>query len=473
MRYCDVFNRTFKRMERFVMANEQWKRLKNADKLLELNIMNVEQKEVDNEELPKTELALVEKKSLAEILVISDQQPTDFYKNTAIYQANLDLAIASAKSLVHSVDEDGRKLAKSDVALIRKFAKQNRGFALSVFKSLTDKIKSWQTSVNTKCIDLEAEADGIMARFDAMEKKKLEGIKLALKLALGDYRVESALRPEFIRPSDLSQFIKLSGTLTPKGDLTKGALTFVKAIADGEKFLQQRFDGRALTVENRCLRAGINPPLTIEGFGNEIYSDDEIFNAALDRKVAAELSRYEETKALIEKQNADDNKKKIDDALKEQQEEANRLAKIEAEKALAIENEIKSRLEITKPVVNPLQKAKQTPTPEELRASADHIEKSAQYADRNEDRNREMEAANNLRRKADEIEKANVQITAQHNGSQPVAVRPGRKTVSFTAEFEVNVSERISNRAIQDRFNSLLPPDLLAMLQNVVFHNVC
>ena len=402
------------------------------------------------EELPKTELTLVEKKSLAEILVISDQQPSDFYKNTAIYQSNLDLAIASAKSLVHSIDDEGRKLAKADVALIRKFAKQNRGFASSVFKSLTDKIKSWQTSVNTKCIDLEAEADGIMARFDAMEKKKLEGIKSALELALDEYRAEAAIRLEFIKPADLSQYIKLSGTLTPKGDLTKGALTFVKAIADGEKFLQQRFDGRVLTIENRCLRAGINPPLTIDGFGNEIYSDDEIFNAALDRKVAAELERYEETKKLIEKQNAADNQKKIDDALKLQQADADRMAR---EK---IANEAKAEIQV------PAQKEpdKTIVSPQSLRETAQRIDESAAHADRSSDARREHEQADNLRTRADELEQA-----------QAITI-PGRKKVTFTAEFEVNVSERISNRAIQDRFNSLLPPDLLAMLQNVVFQNV-
>ena len=415
---------------------------------LELNIMNVVQKEVGNEELPKTELTLVEKKSLAEILIISDQQPADFYKNTLVYQANLDLAIASAKSLVHAIDDDGRKLAKSDVALIRKFAKQNRGFASSVFKSLTDKIKSWQTSVNTKCIDLEAEADGIMTRFDAMEKQKLGGVKSALELALDGYRVEAKLRQEFIKPADLSPFIKLSGTLTPGGVLTKGAQTFVKAIADGEKLLQQRFDSRVMAIENRCLRAGINPPLTVEGFGNEIYLEDDAFNAALDRKVAAELERYEETKKLIEKQNAADNQKKIDDALKLQQAEATRIA----------EQEVASRT--VYPDVSVAMVIPEKVTPQSLREAAKRIDEGAAHADRSSDARREHEQADKLRASANELEKAQ-DIT-----------RPGRKTVRFTAEFEVNVSERISTNAIESRFNSQLPDDLLNALKRVTFQHV-
>ena len=407
--------------------------------------MTTELKKADQEQ-QKTELTIVKKNSLAEVLIISDQQPADFYKNTAIYQANLDVAIASAKTLVHAIDDDGRKLAKSDVALIRKFAKQNRGFATSVFKSLTDKIKGWQVSVNTKCADLEAEADSIMDRFDAMEKENLKGIKSAIDAYLSDYRNELCLRPEFIKPADLSPFVKLSGTLTPTGSLTKQAVLFIKTLANKELFQQQQFDSRVLIIENRCLRAGINPPLTVEGFGNEIHADDDVFNLALERKVSAELERYKATKALIEKQNAADNQKKIDDALKLQQAEADRIAR-EKVKDEKVEIPASTQKEPDK-------------TPQSLRDMAKRIDESAAHADRSSDARREHEQADQLRAKANELEKAQI-ITI-----------PGRKIVRFTAEFEVTVSERISNNAIQDRFNSLLPPDLLSMLQNVVFQNV-
>ena len=405
-------------------------------------------KEVDQDQ-QKTELTLVEKKSLAEVLIISDQQPADFYKNTAIYQANLDAAIESAKSLVHAIDDDGRKLAKSDVALLRKFARQNRGFATSVFKSLTDKIKGWQVSVNTRCAALEAEADRIMTRFDEMEKQKLEGIKSTIDAYLLDYRNELCLRPEFIKFADISSLIKLSGTLTPTGSLTKQAVLFIKTLANKELFQQQQFDGRVLIIENRCLRAGINPPLSVEGFGNEIHADDDVFNSALERKVSAELTRYEETKALIEKQNAADNQKKIDDALKLQQAEADRIAR-EKVKDEKVEIPASAQKEPVKAAI----------TPQSLRETAKRIDESAAHADRSSDARREHEQADDLRYRADQLEKMQSIMT------------PKRKIVRFTAEFEVSVFERISNNAIQDRFNSLLPPDLLAMLKNVVFQNV-
>jgi len=208
------------------------------------------------------EMAVTEPKSLSEILVISDQLPEDFYKNTQKYQAELDTAIATAQSLVHDITDEGRKLAKQDAAIIRKYAKTTNDFSLSVFRSLTDKVKNWKDDITGKTKLLEQEADNIMSRFEKIEREKLDTITTLLATTLAEYRVEIGLRPEFYGNYDLSPMVKLSGTLTEGGKLTTKAFGFVKTIADGKLALQNRFDHREKDLKIKCLEADINPPLT-------------------------------------------------------------------------------------------------------------------------------------------------------------------------------------------------------------------
>jgi len=101
------------------------------------------------------ELQTTPKNNLAELIVIPSEMPVDYYKNTNKYQKELDTAIETAKSLVHPLDDEGRKLAKADAAMIRKLAKTHNDFALSTFRSLTDKVKLFKDAISGKAKDLE------------------------------------------------------------------------------------------------------------------------------------------------------------------------------------------------------------------------------------------------------------------------------------------------------------------------------
>ena len=394
------------------------------------------------------ELAIVENKSLAEILVISDELPADFYKNTELYQKNLEAAIASAKSLVHDISDEGRKLAKADAALIRKFAKQNKSFSMTVFKSLTEKIGGWKGLIYAKADQLEAEADSIISRFSEHEAKQLEFITKVVNAALTSQRTLKNIEPKFMVTHDLSALIKLTGTLTPGQQLTKKANDFIDKVVDKELLNQSRYHSRVMELENLCLRADINPPLTEAHLGAVFFAEDDVFRAKANELITTEIARKTEMELRIEAKNKADNQKKIDDALAAQQAETNRIA-----------NE---KIKVEEPA-KPVQEIR---TPELLRARAASIEESAQYADRRADKEAELKGASDLIAEANALEiAARIEEADALESTQAEQVKiPGKKTVTITANFEVTVSERISVEAVVNHLKSKLSDDLKEIL---------
>jgi len=205
-------------------------------------------------------------------------------------------------------------------------------------------------------------------------------------------------------------------------------LGFVKTIANGKLTLQQRFDSRVLILENRCLRADINPPLTHVHLGTVMFAEDDVFNAKVEELVNAEIERRAEMAARIERQNAEENQKKIDDALKLQQAETDRKAQEKAQQELATNI---------------------PPTPESLRKSADSIAQSAQYADRSDDKAKDLAEASKLRQHATELEQQQDQQL------------PETRTVIITATFEFSgISNKTSNDGVERFFRNKLPEQM-------------
>lgn len=399
-------------------------------------------------EFPGNE-ALEQPKGLTELCVIGDTLPDDFYKNTTVYKKQLDDALVLAKSLVHEIDDDGKKKAKADVALIRKFTGNTNKFSLSVFRSLTDKVKLWKDDISVKTKALNDEADSIMSRFEEHEKAKLANIKALVVADLNEQRTALGIRSEFINPNeDVSSIVKLSGTLTPKGLLTTKAIGFITGIATSELALQQRYDNRVLVLKVRCLEVEINPPLPPTYLGQAFYGTDEEFNTKLEELVAAEMLRRAETVAKVERDNKAANEKKIADALADQQAEANRIAK-EAE-TLRVKNESAT---IGRVAELKLVDAAVKQTPASLRESANRIAESAERADSNQTRRKELATAYELRKEADELENS-------------ASAAPTKRTVKITATFNFEgISERVSTQGVVDFFIKQLPEKLAAILE--------
>ena len=254
--------------------------------------------------------------TLQELIVIDEQMPDDFLENTEKYQKQLDVAIITAKSLVHPLTEQGRKDAKTDVALIRKYSSNTNKFSLSVFRTATDKIKVWRDAITDRTKSLEQEADAIMLRFNEMETKQLNFIKLVVESELTSQRTKLSVRDAFITQADLSPLVKLTGTLTPSQNLTAKATSFIVAIVGQEIANQNRYDARLMQIKLECLEADINPPLSPDYFGDALYGDDAWFKTKLVTLIKIEVDRRAEIEQRIIKQHAAENQRRIDEAIR-------------------------------------------------------------------------------------------------------------------------------------------------------------
>lgn len=428
------------------------------------------------------ELAVIETKSLATMLVLPEKEPSDFFKNP-VYLANVKAARELTEKLTYQIDDDGEKLAKADIAKMRRFAKDVNGFAKSIYNKLTENIKGVFVSFTDETKLIENNANKIASQFEARKKEKLEGIRTLLTDELNSLWDAEEVKTEY-RKGSIESFVKISGTLTGNKALTKNAKEFIAGIVNNNLAEQRKIEMRTLILSNRCLLEDINPVLTPAHFGTVFYAEESFFNEKLEELVAIEIQRRADLVARIEKQQAEANQKKLDDALKAQQAEADRIAKEKADrdaKNLQAEqrrerDRVEEQLKLEKIKAHDLlgnkihdkQPESDKPTAQALRDSADRIDQSAQYADRREDRNREMAMATDLRKQADELESASI-VTVQHHDSKPVEIRPGKRTVKFTASFEVIVPERVSDRGVEDHFMSKLSDDLKAILKQVSF----
>ena len=146
--------------------------------------------------------------------------------------------------------------------------------------------------------------------------------------------------------------------------------------------------------------------------------------------------------------------------------EAEQAAKLEAEREKIRQEEQakiaeEARLETLRIAEEKLKAEANKPTPEKLRAQAKEMSIAAEYADRNEDRNREKNAASDLMKKADELEKE-LQETSFYDDSFEVmptviedplpSTRSTRQRIIWAVVGEFDISYREAEKLIFDEF---------------------
>lgn len=388
-------------------------------------------------------------KTLHELLVLPEQTPEEFYKDSARHKEQAELALDTAKSLVYEISEEGRKQAKTDVALIRKFAGATDKFRISVFNVLTEKAKSWSGPFASVTKELNAAADGIMTRFEALEQKKLDAITGKLSNKLAELRNNAGIKPRFYS-GGFDDLVKLTGTLTDNGALTKKANDTLALIVHSNLTLQTRYKDRELTLENRCLRADINPPLEPIHLGAAFDAEDAVFEAKLNALIAAESDRRTEMEArIIQQQEAAKQREIAAAVMAEGKRAAEEHKKTVAQEALKKAREILDQPE-------PPQD-----TPESLRATASRIEECAEHAGRNAGRQREFGQAQQLRQQAATLE-------AEPKNKVVELPKLEKRSVVITATFTFdNISSRVSNDGVAQFFRKQLGEKLFAILGEV------
>jgi hypothetical protein len=405
--------------------------------------------------VPASNVVPLEPKSLTDLLVIHDQLPADFYTNTA-YDAQLDKAIEASSNLVYTLDDDGEKKAKSDATSINKFATMVDKFVAATYKEQTEAAAQWRDGKKLKIKLLRDNRQRLIDLHEEKRNEKLTLIRSILSDCLNEL-YDNDVKEEF-RKGDIEPAVKLNA-LTPGGKLTAAAIRFCKALYDTDLAEQKRIEARHLLLENRCLRAEINPPLTQAHFGTVFYASDEIFNEKLEQLIEAEVSRKAEMEERIRKQTEAENQRKIDDALKAQQEqhEANfEQFKVDQEK------------------MRQEQQEKAFPSfPSTGRVTAQQV-------------NDELERMKD--RRADIKNPPVDPVTHKPINQAPIA---GKRTVNVTATFSADlikpalseklqailvestftatfafagISERISNQGVADFFKNQLPEELKSIL---------
>ena len=407
---------------------------------------NIEVVEITN---PK-DLTIIETKDLSAVLVFPENLPPDFYKNSE-YDVQIDKAIELTSGLVYDLSDEGEKKAKADATAINKYATAIDKATTSVFKRLTEQVRFWSDGKKSKVKALQKNRQDILDSFEEKRTAKLNEIEALLKSTLLNLFIEQNVIEEFRKVNSLYSLIKLSA-LTPTGALVKKVQVELQGIVQTCKAQQNLIETRLLIIANKSLIEGINPPLSPDYLGKDLYADDVVFAEKLDQLVAIELKRREETEARIkaqvdrearEKIEAEERAKKAEERSQQAIREREEVSKKQADTSNQNEAQVK-------PQLTPL-------TPEYLRAQAAHIRECAQHSDNNETMRREMEAARAIERKAEELEQ-------QQKQSQPVN---GKKLVKITANFEILVAERISTETVINHFKTQLPEKLLNALVQI------
>lgn len=369
-----------------------------------------------------------EKINIADLpLVLAEQLPADFFTNPA-HDHLIDKAIADTANLVYALDADGEKAAKTDAAAINKFATQYKKHIGDTVKIQTEEVTRWK---DAKMIKVEALLANRKRLLDTMSERvlaRLAEIRSLLMDTLVATWDELDVKPEY-RKGDIEALV-LYGSVTASGKLTAKALGAVRTIANGNKVEQDRIAARHMILENRCLKEGINPALTHVHLGTTFYADDATFNAKVDELIAAEIKRKEEMEARILREQEAKRQRELKEQQeaherelqRQQQEHERELNRQQAEAvATALGNDI----------------AKQAPIPEP--------------------ENRDITPPPIQR------------VSTGTMATSTYASAPGKRTATFTATFEVVVSERVSNAGVETHFRSKLPEDLAKILKNVEF----
>lgn len=100
---------------------------------------------------------------------------------------------------------------------------------------------------------------------------------------------------------DYSGLVK-TDSVTAGGKLTRGARTKLEAMVAEARAKQDKVKMRLVTLENRSYRAGLKSPLTRDHVEQFLFADDAHYEAQLQRLIAAEVTRQEETEKQLREQ---------------------------------------------------------------------------------------------------------------------------------------------------------------------------
>lgn len=356
---------------------------------------------------------------LIELFTLPESLPADFFANKK-YSEQLELAIKETGSLVYALDGDGEKRAKQDATSINKFAKLFDSFVAAEYKAQTGVMGEWRAGNKQRISVLLENRQKLINQFAEKRAERLAFIESIINLHLAYAWNEKAVRVEYQNELGLFEAaIKLS-SLTPKDAVSAPAKRIIDEIVSLNSSQQMLIDGRIIEIENKCLRAEINPPFSKEYLGDALFSDDEFFNQKLSELIGLELKRRAEHEERIKKQAEATKQAEIDAALKAQQIEADKIARDKAQQAQ---------------------------------------EKAVNEATHRANEQKKLNQLN--QEQAPEATAKAYQEPAREPEKAPAAIpQNGKHAVRMTIEFNMQISDRVSDDAVKDWLLNQLPDNL-------------
>lgn len=259
-----------------------------------------------SEQTPSKELSVGE----FNVTVIPAQLSANFIE----LEARLDALLDKDRVVVTLENLQDQKKRNASLNKLAAEVKDKVNEVIAAASIHIDPFKANGKRLVDKILAVRAEADEQVKAFEQATKDA------CLALLLEELNIQWALQSitnEF-RKADISGLVKLTA-MTDAGNLTKATLAEVENRAKQDKAQQILVESRLMALENKCLKADINPPLSRASV--EAFLFDDRFETRLDALIAAEVARKAEAEDRMRKKLEAEKQRDIDAALARQKAE--------------------------------------------------------------------------------------------------------------------------------------------------------
>lgn len=243
---------------------------------------------MSNNEQPKNlpiEILLEEKKK---IVVFNSEHQNILEHISSELKADKYNSIVTMDNF-NSMKESSNELGKMS-KLISRFRIDKKNSEMEDINTFDTNFKSYCSLIDEKQTEIKKGLDV----FEAETRKQI--LEVCQKYLVEQYK-EQDLRVEF-RTIDISD-MTLSKYATKNMAISKNGKDEIDKRINEKVSLQNKVDNRILSLENICLKAGIEP-LTVEHIQGFLFEADEKYEIKLKLLIDAEIKRNEAVKARVE-----------------------------------------------------------------------------------------------------------------------------------------------------------------------------
>jgi hypothetical protein len=240
---------------------------------------------MSNNEQPNSLVVIKALDKNAKIVVINSEHDVLLEQITKELNDNEYNSIVTMENY-SAMDLSAKKLGTSSKFISR--------FRIDKKDSEMSDIKLFEENLKGYCSLIDKKQQTIKDVLEVFKEETRKQITKVCKAFLEECLNELNIRVEF-RNIDVSDMTKTT-YMTATGNIAKPAKDEIIARVNIKNNLQNKIDNRILSLENECLKNGIEP-LTTEHIQGFLHEDDETYNSKLQSLIGAEITRNEKIKA--------------------------------------------------------------------------------------------------------------------------------------------------------------------------------